>query len=141
MMKAIFKVILGDKQKTKFMQACDVFESSKVLGEFDDDGGLIEAIIEFKEGEEVSLERAGKAINTLKLAFEQEGSKIVTLIHLSHIMKGNSIIPNDETIAPYVNKKVRMVSNGKKFGMLHDLLKGIGLKVTTNEHMYIQTAE
>lgn len=115
MKKAKFIVIHGDRKHTALMQAGDVFSKDKVLGSMQ----VME--VEYKTGEVVTFRRAGKLIEEFKTNLEKL-DRIVTLVHLSEIYDENKILLNNNKVKPYINKSVRMVSDGTKWGMLHEIL-------------------
>ena len=66
MKKATFYVIAGDKKLTEFMQAADVFEKSKIVG------NIQEITVNYKEDVDITLEYAGKIIDDLRKKLEAE---------------------------------------------------------------------
>ena len=125
-------IISGDSKRTAFMQACDVFEKTKVLGE----NRILTA--NFKEGEKVSLERTRNLIEPIKLAVEQSG-EIVSFVYVLEIQEKNIITQNNGEVLPYINKKVKCVSNGKNFFVLSNWIEHNFpyLKVITDEYKNI----
>jgi hypothetical protein len=127
---ATLMVISGNKMMTKFMQAADVFEESKVLG-------TVKYITaNYKEDEKLTLERAAKIIDATKQALEED--EVVSFVHLMGIQIGKKVIKNQGEIIPYINKEVRCISNGEKWFVLARFIEQkTNLKVITNEHMFI----
>lgn len=126
-------IISGDKLMTEFMQCADVFEKSKVLG-------TVKYIdVSYKKGEIASLERVSLLIDAIEKVLI-ESKKIVSFIHVVEIKNGNVVIKNTGEITPYINKDVRCISDGYKWGLLSDLIESTGLKVITDEHKFIVSA-
>ena len=129
--RAKFLIVSGDKFTTEFMQYADVFEKSKVIG--------IPKIItiSFKEGERVSLSRAIPLIDATRKALESS-KELVSLIHLIEVQNDNVVIKNRGEIAPYVNREVRCISDGEKWGLFSKYIEAsTGLEVITDQHMFI----
>ncbi len=123
-------VISGNKKISDFMQCADVFEKSKFYG-------IINTfVVEYKENEKVTLKRAGKLIEATRKALEEE--EVVSFVHLVEVTNGNITIKNQGEIIPYFNKEVRCVSDGYNWFVFSKFIEEItGLKVVTNEHMFV----
>lgn len=123
-------VISGNKMLTKLMHAGDVFEKSKVLGE------IKIFSVDYKEKEKVTLQRAAKIIEPIRIGLEE--NEIVSVVHILEVTNGNITTKNEGQILPYINKEVRCISDGHKWGLLSQLIESnLGLKVVTDEHMFI----
>lgn len=107
--------IVGDKLKTNFMQAADVFEQGKVLGE----------PVEFSYG----------ALNFTK---EEAIAQLRDVLSEKFIV--SFISAEDDKVLPYVNTDVRVVSNGNKWGILADWIRKEypHLEVITDEYKFIK---
>lgn len=110
-----FVTIYGQKIMTDMMQAVDMFESWKVVGK-------VRTIVITHEDESLPPERIEFIIRSLKSALEQTGH-IVSLIYY----------PN---VTPYINERVKVVSDGNKWGVLHNLLTKIGVPHTTDDNLF-----
>lgn len=131
---ATLLVISGSKMMTDFMQCADVFEKSKVIG------SLKTISVSYKEGQKVSLERTKLLIDSTKKALEAAG-ELVSFIHVSEVQNNNVVIKNQGEIAPYINKEVRCISNGKHWYVFSKFIEAnTDLKVATDEHMFILSA-
>jgi hypothetical protein len=85
--KIKFILIIGDAKMTKFMQACDVFEKSKVLGE------IKEMTITMKaEEKHVTFTQCQRLIDYMAKKFPGEYN--VSLIHLDSIIYEDKILLN-----------------------------------------------
>lgn len=123
-------VISGDKMITKFMQCADVFEESKVIG------NLHILNISYKKNEKVTLQRAGKLIDEIKKGLEEK--EIVSFIHVMEVTNGNVTIKNRGEVLPFINKNVRVISDGHNWFMFHKFIEShTELKVITNQYMFI----
>jgi len=123
--------VSGQSLLTKFMQAADVFEDSKVLGT----PKIL--IVKYKAGEKISTKRAADLINFIKQSLEKN-EEIVSFIHILEIQEGKKIRKNKGELAPFVNKDVRCISDGKKWGLLSKYIElNTNLKVITDENMFI----
>ena len=125
-------LILTPKMISRFMQAADVFDNGKVIGE------IKEISIDFKEGEIVDFSRIEKLFPVLKTAFESESQYQVQLIHAEQIESEDNILKNNKKLLPYFNPKVRQISDGSKFFLFCDFLKNLGFEVETTQDMYIK---
>lgn len=128
---AKFLIVSGDKFITEFMQCSDVFEKSKVIG--------VPKIvtINFKKDEKVSLKRMIPLIEANVKALEAS-KEIVSLVHLIEVQNNNTIIRNMGEIAPYVNREVRCISDGKSWSLFSKYIESsTGLDVITDQHMFI----
>lgn len=122
---ASFIVITGNKWMTKWMQACDVYESFKVFA-------YVNVMnITYKEGENVDLERAGKQIPQIIEAIEKSGNFPV-LVHLDYVLTEDALYHNQKLKVPYYrNENVKVISEGQKWYMLDDFIEKIlRLKLT-----------
>jgi len=131
-MKATAKILVisGNKMLTKLMHAGDVFEKSKVFGE------MKVISVDYKENEKVTLQRAAKVIEPLRIGLEE--NEVVSLVHVLEVTNGNVTIKNEGQVLPYINKEVRCISDGQNWGLLSKLIEAhLGLKVITDEHMFI----
>ncbi len=116
-MKASAKlmIISGSKLLTNFMQCADVFEKSKVIG-------TVKIItVTYNEKEKASFKRASLLIEPTRKSLEDD--EVVSFIHVLEITNGNVTIKNQGEIIPYINKKVRCVSDGHKWFVLSDFIK------------------
>ena len=127
---ATLMIISGNKMMTKFMQCADTFEQGKVLGEVN----II--TVNYKENEKLTLKRAELIIYATKKALED--SEVVSFVHLVEIKIGNKIIKNQGEILPYINKEVRIISDGSKWFVLARFIEQrTQLKILTDQHMFI----
>ena len=119
MKKATYLVISGSKTMTEFMQACDVFEKSRVVGE------ITHMDTTFSENDKnVTLYRAGQNIQHIKASLEQkEIGLIVSLVHLVSVESDGKITKNNKDIVPYINKNVKTISDGSKWFIFHTFIK------------------
>lgn len=130
MKEGIFYVICGDSKITKFMQAADVFEKSKVVA------SVQKISVEYKEDIDLTIEYAGKIIEKIKEELEEQG-QLVVFIHLDSIIVDDVVTENMGDIPPYINKSIRAISDGEHWIMLHDILERLGVKVQYNENYFI----
>lgn len=126
MNKLIVMTVAGDAKMTQFMQAADVFEQFKVLGERHD------VTLTFADDVEPDTERINKTILSLREAFEKSG-KIVSFIGALALMRGKTTEAYPDS-TPYWNDKVITVSSGTKYFMLADLLRHTGWEVEEAKH-------
>ncbi len=127
-------VIAGEKKITELMQACDMFSKDKVIGE----RHLV--ILEFTNGVVKSKRKVffDIIIKNIKENFETEHQSIVSLVHIKSYQQGNTVTINDGWAEPFINKKVRQISDGKNFSMFHGILSDLKIKFKTNEQYFIQ---
>lgn len=131
-LKAHFYIVMGDLRITKFMQAADMFEKDKVIGE------IVKFYVEFKEEEKrITFARCERLIEKMAELFPKK--YIVSLIHLDYIEEGDVIRLNREgKCAPYINKSVRVISDGHNWYMFHELLKKLKINFELDEHCFVK---
>lgn len=107
--KIIYTIVSGDEMMTKFMQAAAVFEKGKVVG--------TKKTITFslEEGTPATLERVRSTMKHSVDAFKQTG-ELLTFMHFECFINGEEVVYNDGTVTPYVDKEVRVISDGKNWG-------------------------
>jgi hypothetical protein len=128
----VFTAISGDKMHSDFMQACDVFEKSKVLGE------LQKITITVKDDVVISEEYV-RAVMANTIAAMNHAKRVLSFLHFEYYEQNDTTISNSGSITPYVNKEVRMISNGHNFFLLDEFIRrSTGLKVITDEHRFVQ---
>jgi len=125
-------VIHGDKKITEFMQACDLFDNAKIIGKID------EITLDIKPGVNLAENSYLRSVvENLKNAYEHAGHN-VAFVHIVHVQDDNIIVLNNKgNVKPYINKKIRQISDGKKSFIFEEFLKRIGIKVETDEHRFI----
>jgi hypothetical protein len=128
----IFTAISGDKLHSDFMQACDVFEKSKVLGD-------VQKITITTQEDVVVNDEYIKRTMDATVAAMQSAKRILTFLHFEYYTQDGQTFKNNGSITPYVNKDVRMISDGSTFQMLDDFIRfNTGLEVITDEHRFIR---
>lgn len=130
MTRATYLLIIGDARMNSFMNAADLFEVGKVLGEIE------EVLVDYKEGTDLTLDRAALPIQ--EIANADEKKYIISLFHLVSIQQDNVITNNDGRIKPFVNKAVRIISTGEKWFLLDEFVRRLGFTVETDEHRFIK---
>lgn len=128
MIKATYILISSDEWHNTFMTAADLFEKGKVLGTVE----ILE--VSYKEGTRLTFKRASAPIRQI----EKLKGRIVSFFHLVSIQNDNLVTFNDGSVRPYINLAVRIISTGREWYMLKDYLRWLGLKVETDEFMYIK---
>jgi len=123
----ILDAIYGKKDINEFMHIADIFEPFKQLAEYKQ----LELSVNFNDSE---IERAENTINILKEALEESGMNVIFLS-----IRTIDNIP--VKMKNYINKNISVISTGKEFGMLHEILSALGYKVETNEQMQVIKAE
>lgn len=127
-------VIAGEKKITKFMQACDVFSNDKVIGiRYTVTMNFTNGMVKSKRKKFFEI-----IVENLKKNYETEHKCIVSLVHIKSYQQGNTVTINDGWAKPYINKKVRQISDGEVFSMFHDILSNLNIKFKTNEQYFIQ---
>jgi hypothetical protein len=128
-MKIIFDIFEGDDLQNKFMHYCDVFEEGKQLAEY----YQVEMTAEKIENDEPI--DFNKLIIKLKTVLEQAKRNVVFL--------GICEIDDKKTneYLPFIKEGTQTITSGRHWGMFHDMLKTIGYKVETNEHMAVINAK
>lgn len=122
-MKIIVDIIYGDKAQNEFMHHCDVFESSKQLGRYEQ--------IEISGEEGVDIDNI---TTNLKHAYEQFGRNVIFV----SVRQVGPTLTND--YERYIMPNVSTISSGKKWGLFKDGLERMGYKVETNERMQVTKA-
>lgn len=121
-MTANLIAILGNTFMTKLMRAADLFEDFKAVGR------ITTITVEYKEGEDVTLERAGKLIEKAVEAIEQAG-EIPIFVHLISIVGDDMIILNKKLKVPYYcHEKYRVISDGRKWYTLDEFMSKLEIK-------------
>lgn len=123
-MKIYVDIIHGDKKRDAFMHACDVFENSKVLGDYD-------ALVVTAE-EDAKLD---ELCDNLKDAYEKCG-RIVSFVSIKRV---DDTFTND--YKRYIRPETSAISNGNNWGLFRDVLKKIGYEAETNENMRVTSAK
>ena len=124
-------IVYGDRWTTEFMQSADLFEHSKVIG------FIKEMAVEYEKGTKVDFERASKIIVPLKNALEKT-NQIVSFIHILSIETEDAILKNNNKIKPYINKDIRIVSDGKQCFFLYKFVESFGIKVYIDEQYFFK---
>lgn len=111
-------LIAGDKKLNEIMETADMRESHKfyVLGNRYE--------IKFKG----KLESIANIVDAMRKASESEGS-IVIFCGIAVI---NDVKPKEPIY--YLKRNVSLISDGKKVGMLRDILQSLGYTVEVDEH-------
>jgi hypothetical protein len=122
-MKLIIDAIIGDKFINDFMHSGDVFEQGKQLGKLE---------TWELEGENILVFEVLKPF----LKAYKEDKKHVIFLGLRS-MDGKPV----ENFEHYFMKGVQTISNGHKFGLFRDLLKGLGYQVEVDENMRVTRVE
>lgn len=115
-----FLAIYGNKDITLIMQACDMFDPSKTYGELHD----IKIILSDKKITKKTIE---KTILLLKETLEKTKNNVIFICYLGEDFK----------VKPYINRSIRMISNGERFFMFDDFLRYMGFEVITSKHRFI----
>lgn len=112
--------IAGDSKLNSFMKVADLFEDGKVLG--------VVSKISFTTSTRCTKNYISKMIEQTKKGLESSGY-IVSLVHFK----------NQNKVVPYINKEVRVISDGKRYTMFDDILRRMGFSVETNQHRFIKS--
>lgn len=136
MKQAKFIFIAQDIMLTKWMQAADLFDKSRVI--------TTEAqtlTVDFDEREEIDLSKGEQILNVLSSKFNEaiKTEKLV-LLHLISVQNNNVVYLNNK-VKPFIDKSVRELSNGNIWGMFDDFLKNLNLKVETDKYRFIKNVE
>lgn len=127
--KAIFEVIVRDVLKTQFMQAADMFDTGKIVGE------VKKFTATFKPGEQVTFERCQELVEAWG-ATPSENFHFV-LVHLRQIQSEEQILLNTKLrCVPYVDYSVRQISDGQHTFFLRDYLADI-LKIPIEVDQFV----
>jgi hypothetical protein len=127
-----FLVIIGEAKMTKMMQAFDMFEPSKVLGE------IKEIVFSLEDGILADEERVRKTLQNSEWIFKEAGKQLI-FMHFISYTNDNVTVSNNGTITPFFDKTVRCISNGNQFFMFDDFIRNYTrLEVKTNEHRFIE---
>lgn len=126
-------IIVGDSTKTKFMQAADLFTKDKVLGKQHE----IEVKFEMPEFK-WEFDYAQTLVDRIAELFMKDKKFILSFVHLFSVKNDEVIMFNNNKVKPYINKKVRQISNGNKFYIFANYLKNIGLEVETDNYFFIK---
>ena len=133
MKTATFTVISGNEQHTKFMQCCDVFSKSKVVG------NTTTFMITFKDDLKLSRGHLNKVINRIKESLTLQG-EVVTLVHLEKYQEEDIVILNEDCkIKPYFNPEVQCVSDGQTWYKFSDMLTFLNIPHIHDEHYFIKS--
>lgn len=129
--KAIFNVIVRDALRTKFMQATDVFDAGKIVGE------IKTFTATFKEFEQVTFERCQNLIN---MWAKTPKNFPFVLIHLHSIENEDQILLNTKLkCMPYIDYSVRQISDGQHTFFLKDyLVNELGISVETDQFVFVK---
>jgi hypothetical protein len=119
-----FNIIVKDSQMTSIMQATDLFDSGKIIGQRQS----IE--ITYDVDAEITEERIANTMKALVEAYSEFGKQEIVFLDLSIGIVNST---------PYVDKRVRQVSDGKKSFLFVDWLKHIGYDVETTQDMYVKS--
>ena len=130
--KVTIIIIAADKRHSAFIKALDVLGEGKVLGErFESE------VIFNKEEMGFTLEEFDGVPTIVRLAYENQGC-IVSFVHVVSVECDDTVIKNTKCkIKPYINPKVRAISNGRQWFMLHEFVKSLGINFTLTEDCYI----
>lgn len=124
-------IIIGDKMHTKLLQTCDMFEPDKVLG------FIKEFEIAF-DATEFKIENGQPFVDAFTKTYTDDKNFILSFVHLISVKNKDVIMLNNDKVIPYINKKVRQISDGKSFFLFSKYLKNMGIKVKTDEYFFIQ---
>lgn len=104
---------------TAFMQAADLFEDFKVISQINN------LDIHFKDGEEVTYERAAKLLNNIVEGIRSI-NEIPVFVHLVAITGEDTILKNKKLKVPYYrDEKIKVISSGHSWFMLDDFIKAV----------------
>lgn len=123
-MKVKVDIIHGDKQKNEFMHACDMYEPSKQLGEYE------QVVVEGSE--DMNLE---ELTTNIKNAYDQSGRSVVFV----SVRQVGPTLTNDYD--RYIMPNISAITSGKKWGLFKSVLEQIGYEVETNEHMQVESVK
>jgi len=115
-MKATFNMISWSKKITNIMSSCDMFGRWRVMWEESFFSIIYKKNIWFKDVE--------KIIPVIVEAYKQQW-QIVSFLHLQNISYEDTIIKNNNKIKPYINKKVKTISNWRTWFLLSEFTKKI----------------
>lgn len=101
-----FVLIAGDKKLDKMMHSFDVFEPFKALAD------ITQMVITLKN--KPTDKKLEEIFNAIREGYEKQDIRVVALF-----CPGNKV-------GAYLDTTVKVISNGKKFGMLADALKAYG---------------
>ena len=116
--------------RTQFMQAADVFEKFKILGE------RLSICYEIKPEDDPQYENIVNYIIDGIKAAQQEFGKNLIFIHITGIEKqteSGKTFTNNTTIVPFFNKDISVISNGKQWFLLVDFIKGAAPELRVTE--------
>lgn len=122
--KVKIDVIMGKKIMNNFMHACDMFENSKQLGEYE------QMVVSGEPGMDMK-----NLTRNLKDALEQSGMNVVFV----SIRQVGPTLTND--FDRYIMPGVSAITNGHNWGMFHKLLKGLGYEVETDQQMKVMSVK
>lgn len=114
MYRAYFDIIYWPKVITDFMQSADVFGLGRVVWE------MQSISVWYKR--EITFESATSIMRNIIKWFEASGN-IVSYVNLKKIQNNNIIELNQWIVEPYINEKVKTVSNWENFYLLNDIIK------------------
>lgn len=121
-MTAHFITIQGNRFGTDMARALDLFEDFKAIGEIN------HLTVEWNEGEDVTIERAGKLISKAVESIEKSGA-IPIFVHLIKIVGDDMIILNKKLKVPYYcHEKYRVVSDGRRWYTLDEFMQRLDIK-------------
>lgn len=114
-------LIMGDKMMNHFMHAADMFEDFKQLGKYSQ--------IVLPVGSD------GPAIQKLTTAITKHITDSKMNPIFVSIRQVGPLLTND--FERYIKPGISVISDGHKWGMFHQILKDLGYKVETDEHMRV----
>lgn len=130
-MKLTYDMFYGDRQLNAFMHAADVFEKGKQLANFQ----RFDMEFELEEDSRVATsEDIQKIFDHLREATTKE----YNLVFLS-IRAVDGVATNE--FEPYIKEGVQSISDGKGWGMFHEMLKRIGYDVEHTQFMQVTKAK
>lgn len=110
--EATFYVIWINKKMTDIMQAVDMFEEWKVVGE------PHSFVVTYKDGSsKLTWERVKKVMDALA----EQDTMPVAFIHLNNIESEGELRINTGAVEPWINPKVKVISTGKKWFLAEEL--------------------
>lgn len=125
-----FIIIHGDVRLSAFMNTADVWSVGTHLGD------IHNYCVTLKDGYDHSFENMEKDKKAMIGAIEQLGDKVI-FAHTLRIKTPDAILLNNNKTKPYLDKSIRIVSNGKSFFMMDDFLKYMGIEHQCDEHRFI----
>jgi len=122
-----FMGIFKDDKIDSLMHAVDMFEKGKVIGH----------TMKFSATHKNPRLSWNMVKKTMSKIAEQKADMLI-MLHVEGFTSNGETRLNSGKINPYVDPQVRIVSDGRKFYMLHDMLKSMKIDHEITQDMYIR---